>query len=118
MKSDRSEIKQNQRNNQTYLLNFIKQNSFCTFINCDSEGLFLSHINIIEEKELFFGHLSAGNPQAKQLKNGSKILAVFKDTQQGDRNSMAVHLHGSVRLIENDEVLAASMTNLISKFES
>jgi transcriptional regulator len=118
MKSDRTQIKIDETSKQSELFDFIKHNSFCTFITCNDNGLFLSHINLIGEDDLFFGHLSAGNPHAKQIKNGAKIVAVFKDTLQQDPNSMAVHLHGSIRMIEDEEELAANMTQLISKYES
>lgn len=104
---------------QTKLLEFIKDNSFCTLISCGPQGLFTSHINLMQHKEnLFFGHLAAGNPQAKHLQNGSKILAIFKKHGTDAQKLSTVHLHGTVTIIDDEEDMTRMLTGLVSKYES
>ena len=44
----------------------------------------------------FFGHLSLGNPQAKQLQDGAKVLAIFKKKASQADEISAVHRNHSV----------------------
>lgn len=104
---------------QTELLAFIKENSFCTLITSGKNKLFTSHVNLIQDKDnLFFGHLAAKNHQAKQLQNGTKILAIFKKSRAQQDEISTVHLHGTVKIIHEEEVKACMLSRLTSKYES
>lgn len=107
------------KNQQTKLLEFINDNSFCTLITCGPKEIYTSHINLMNYSEnSFFGHLAAANPQAKALENGSKVLAIFKkNLPQTDRIS-TVHLLGTVEIIHEEEKMAKMMSLLVSKYES
>lgn len=104
---------------QSKLFEFISENSFCTLITCGKNELFTSHINLIQHREnFFFGHLAAANPQAKQLENGSKVLAIFKKNASQPDEISTVHLQGTVEIIHAEEEMASMLSGLVSKYES
>lgn len=118
MKSDRKlEAHETDKANQIQFFKFIEHHSFCTFLTYNNNGLFLSHINLIKEGGVFFGHLSAANPQAKQLKSNSTVLALFKDDHSPDPNKKAIHLYGKISVITDEDQLAGMLDKLISKYE-
>lgn len=102
------------------LQDFISNNAFCTFLTSTRQGLFLSHINLIQvESGQYFGHLSAANPQAKTLSGDTTVLAIFKRDALNRANEIqAVHFHGSISLIEDKAELASMLSQLVTKYES
>jgi len=98
--------------NKRELQQFVDHNSFCTFITYHEDGLFVSHINLINVGDTYFGHLAAANPQAKRLRNNSTAIALFKN------NKKAVHIHGRISLIRSEHHLSCMLDNLISKYEN
>ncbi len=88
-------------------LQYINENSFCLFLTLNEE-LFVSHINLVAQENKLFGHLSLANPHSRQLKNGSRVIAIFNNK---------IHLLGEIILIDDESQLMKALDGLVSKNE-
>jgi len=112
---------------------FIKENSFAILVSV-KDGLPIgTHIPLQLEKnaagaDVLVGHISRGNEQKYTLVDGAKVLAIFygphayvsprwyTKMQVPTWNYIAVHVYGTVRIVEGEE-LRAALTRLIDTYE-
>lgn len=105
---------------------FIQNNSFALLMTQREGKLCISHINLIQNdpRDAFtlLGHVSAGNPQAKQIKSSSEAIAIFIKSHAASNNlsdnTEAVHAYGSIEPIKGKKELMSMLDRLISKYES
>lgn len=112
---------------------FIRENSFGILISVQDGRPLGTHIPLLPEKnaageDVLMGHISKGNEQKHTLQNGAKVLVIFTGphayisprwyTQPNvpTWNYIAVHVYGTVQLIEGEE-LKAAVTRLTNKYE-
>lgn len=118
------------------ILPILESYSFATVLSADESGQpFFSHIPLIvkhDGKSLsLIGHVSKSNPQAKHLKdrptahvivNGPHTYITPKWYKSGRDvptwNYVAIHLSGSVTMIESADGLVSLLSTLSEKFES
>jgi transcriptional regulator len=112
---------------------FIRQNSFAILISV-YDGLPVgTHIPLQLEinadgKDILMGHISKGNEQKYSLTDGSKVLAIFPgphayisprwytELNVPTWNYMAIHVYGTVHIIEGEELYAA-LSRLVDNYE-
>jgi transcriptional regulator len=112
---------------------FIRENSFAILISV-LDGLPVgTHIPLLQEKDdqgrdILMGHISRGNDQKLSLADGAKVLAIFAGphayvsprwyTQINvpTWNYIAVHVYGTIRIIEGD-ALRAALSRLVNNYE-
>ncbi|HTI89205.1 MAG TPA: FMN-binding negative transcriptional regulator [Puia sp.] len=112
---------------------FIKENSFAILVSV-KDGLPIgTHIPLQLEKnaagaDVLVGHISRGNEQKYTIADGAKVLAIFygphayvsprwyTKMQVPTWNYIAVHVYGTVRIVEGEE-LRAALTRLIDTYE-
>jgi transcriptional regulator len=112
---------------------FIRENSFAILISVQEGVPVGTHIPLLQEKDeqgrdILIGHISRGNDQKHSLVDGAKVLAIFPGphayvsprwyTQINvpTWNYIAVHVYGTVRIIEGD-ALRAALSRLVDNFE-
>lgn len=112
---------------------FIKNNSFATLITNVNDEPFASHIPVElgtnkEQLNILSGHLSAANPQAKNLKNGDRALIIFQGPHTYISSSwynhinvptwnyIAVHVYGKVKILTELE-LRSRLEEMVTKYE-
>jgi transcriptional regulator len=112
---------------------FIKENSFAILVSV-KDGLPIgTHIPLQLEKnseggDILMGHISRGNEQKYTLMDGAKVLAIFPgphayisprwytEMKVPTWNYIAVHVYGTVKIIEGEE-LRAALSRLINTYE-
>ena len=112
---------------------FIKENSFAILVSV-KDGLPIgTHIPLRLEKnaeggDILMGHISRGNEQKYTLTDGAKVLAIFPgphayisprwytEMKVPTWNYIAVHVYGTVKIIEGEE-LRAALSRLINTYE-
>jgi transcriptional regulator len=112
---------------------FLKENSFAILVSV-KDGLPIgTHIPLQLEKnaagaDILMGHISRGNEQKYTLVDGAKVLAIFPgphayisprwytEMQVPTWNYIAVHVYGTVRIVEGEE-LRAALSRLIHTYE-
>ena len=112
---------------------FLIENSFGILINQNRGKLSGTHIPLeldIDKKgkDILTGHISRANPQWKNFKDNEEILAIFngphsyvssswyKKENVPTWNYIAVHIYGTIKIIEGDELLN-SLKKLVDKYE-
>ena len=112
---------------------FIKENSFGILISVTDGRPAGTHIPLQLEKDaegrdILMGHISRGNQQKAALQDGAKMMAIFTGphayvsprwyTQMTvpTWNYIAVHIYGTVRIVEGEE-LRAALTRLVDHYE-
>lgn len=112
---------------------FIRENSFGILISVKDGTLGGTHIPVLLEKDadgrdVLMGHISRGNEQKYALTDGAKVLVIFSGphayisprwyTQMNvpTWNYIAVHVYGTVKLVEGDE-LHAALRRLMDHYE-
>ncbi len=112
---------------------FIRKNSFAILTSIVDEKPFATHLPLELEineagKWCLLGHFSRANQQAKSLKDGVEVLAIFNGPHAyvssgwynhanvPTWNYIAVHLYGKIRIF-NDEELHAHLTSLTAHYE-
>ena len=108
---------------------FIKQNSFGIIVSQSGGKLMASHIPLeLEDESKLTGHVSRANPQWINFETGSEVLAIFNGPHTYISSSwydhenvptwnyIAVHVYGTIRIIENDELLN-SLKKMVDKYE-
>jgi len=103
---------------------FIRENSFAILVSVKDGIPAGTHIPLLLEKDadgrdILMGHISRGNDQKNALTEGAKMLAIFPGphayisprwyTQMNvpTWNYIAVHVYGTVRMVEGEELHAA-----------
>ncbi len=127
-------IDEQYRNNDPEAIRaFIRQHSFGILINQTEGKPWGTHIPLELEhnpdgKEVLYGHIAKANPQSAALENGAMVLAIFNGPHHYISSSwydhenvptwnyIAVHIYGTIRLIEGDELLFA-LKKLVDKYE-
>jgi transcriptional regulator len=112
---------------------FLKENSFAILVSV-KDGLPIgTHIPLQLEKnaagaDVLMGHISRGNEQKYTLEDGAKVLAIFPGPhayisprwytkmEVPTWNYIAVHVYGTVRIVEGEE-LRAALSRLINTYE-
>ena len=112
---------------------FLKENSFAILVSV-KDGLPIgTHIPLQLEKnaagaDVLMGHISRGNEQKYTLVDGAKVLAIFPgphayisprwytQMQVPTWNYIAVHVYGTVRIVEGEE-LRAALGRLVHTYE-
>jgi transcriptional regulator len=118
---------------QEKIHSFIRENSFGVLISVE-EGLPAgTHIPLLLEKDadgrdVLMGHISRGNEQKYVLTDRAKVLVIFTGphayisprwyTQMNvpTWNYIAVHVYGTVKIVEGDE-LHAALRRLMDHYE-
>jgi|SRR5882757_7719038 len=112
---------------------FIRENSFAILVSVKDGIPAGTHIPLLLEKDtdgrdILMGHISRGNDQKNALTEGAKILAIFPGphayisprwyTQMNvpTWNYIAVHVYGTVRIVEGEE-LHAALKRLMNYYE-
>ena len=112
---------------------FIRHNSFAILVNQIDDNPWASHIPLelrkdINGKTTLVGHLAKANAQSQAFEKNNKVLAIFngphsyvssswyKEEEVPTWNYIAVHVYGTVRIQENDE-LRRSLEELVDKYE-
>lgn len=112
---------------------FLKENSFAILVSV-KDGLPIgTHIPLQLEKnaagdDVLMGHISRGNEQKYSLVDGAKVLAIFPGPHAyisprwytkmmvPTWNYIAVHVYGTVRIVEGEE-LRAALSRLMHTYE-
>lgn len=115
------------------IIAFIRENSFAILISIDNGRPIGTHIPLQLEsgpdgKACLMGHISRGNEQKHTLTPGAKVLAIFPgphayvsprwytEMKVPTWNYIAVHIYGTVALVEGEE-LRAALSRLIDTYE-
>ncbi|RAV99427.1 FMN-binding negative transcriptional regulator [Pseudochryseolinea flava] len=110
---------------------FIRENGFGTLISQVEGSLWASHIpmQLSADGSILSGHVSRGNKSWKSFENANEVLAIFQgphtyissswyDHQNVPTwNYIAVHVYGSIRTIEGEE-LYQSLKDLLDTYEA
>ena len=119
-----------QKNDPAFIQDFIRKNGFGILISQAEGKIWATHIPIMLSADgtKLSGHISKANKQWKDFGSGSEVLAIFSgphtyvssswyDHQNVPTwNYQAVHVYGTVRIIEGDE-LYESLAHLVDKYE-
>ena len=118
------------KDDQDSILEFIKQNGFAIIVSQWSGKLLATHIPLeLQDGSKLYGHISRANPQWKNFETGREVLAIFTGPHAYISSSwydhenvptwnyIAVHVYGTIRVIEGDELLD-SLKRLVDKYES
>ncbi|SCY42992.1 FMN-binding negative transcriptional regulator [Flavobacterium caeni] len=114
--------------------NFVKNNSFAILVNQTAGKLWATHLPLELETdanghEVLRGHLAKANPQWKGFAENDQVLAIFSGAhayvssswydfeEVPTWNYSAVHVYGTIRTIDGDELLA-HLTRLVDKYET
>jgi transcriptional regulator len=113
---------------------FIDHNGFGILISTMNGKFWATHVPMLlskdkDQKDILTGHLSKANFQWKEFEKSKEVMAVFTGNHSYISSSwydhenvptwnyLAVHVYGSIRIIEGDE-LRAELTKLVNKYES
>lgn len=119
--------------NREEILKFIEENSFGILVTKGQSKIIASHIPLYlstnkDGKEILSGHLSKANEGWASFENNEEVLVIFpgKHTYISPSwyshenvptwNYIAVHVYGSIRIIEGEELLD-SLKKLVNKYE-
>jgi len=112
------------------LHDFIRHNGFGILINHADGQLWATHIPMMLSADgtKLTGHLARGNRQSRTFTHGAEVLAIFNGPHTYISSSwydhenvptwnyVAVHVTGTLRVIEGDELLQ-SLRELTDKYE-
>lgn len=119
-----------QNNNTGEIIEFVKANSFGTLVTAGSKTL-ATHIplELNTEGNFLSGHISAANPQARELVDGTEVLCIFlaphayissswyNHQNVPTWNYIAVHIYGKIKLIEGSDAVQA-LKEMVDKYEA
>lgn len=123
----------NRFDNDAEILDFVQKNSFGILTSADTEGgVFATHIPLylVEKSGTYClqGHIARANPHTEILQQNSQVLAIFQGAhayissslysfeEVSTWNYMAVHVYGTVSVLEGDALLT-HLTSLTRKYE-
>lgn len=112
---------------------FIRENSFAILVSVLDGLPVATHIPLLLEKDgqgrdVLVGHIARGNEQKRTFEAGARVLAIFPGphayvsprwyTQMNvpTWNYMAIHVYGTLTVIEGDE-LRAALSRLVDNYE-
>ncbi|MGE5615604.1 MAG: FMN-binding negative transcriptional regulator [Bacillota bacterium] len=117
------------------LFRFMEQHAFATLVSSSDEGLQISHIPFVPEREAdgrirLLGHVARANPHAQSIANARHVVAIFEGphgyvspTWYEDHpavptwNYAVVHAHGTARLLD-DRGLRDVIARLSDRYEA
>ncbi|MCA4900549.1 MAG: FMN-binding negative transcriptional regulator [Bacteroidota bacterium] len=116
--------------NKAELLAFIRNNGFGILVSQVEGKPWATHIPMYlsDDGKTLTSHMSRGNAQWKSLVNQNEVLAIFQGPHAYISSSwydhenvptwnyIAVHVYGTVRLIEGEELID-SLKKLVNKYE-
>ena len=119
-----------QDNDPASIQKFIHENGFGILISTVDGEFWATHIPMMLSKDgtKLIGHISRGNKQWKDAAGFKNVLAIFNGPHTYVSSSwydhenvptwnyLAVHVYGSIRIIEGEELLA-SLSDLTDKYE-
>ncbi|MFM8744850.1 MAG: FMN-binding negative transcriptional regulator [Cytophagales bacterium] len=122
--------KTNRNENTEELLEFIRQNGFGILVSQVEGKPWATHIpmHLSPDGKKLTSHIARGNPQWRSWNNTTEVLAIFQGPHAYVSSSwydhenvptwnyIAVHVYGTIRLIEGDE-LVQSLKHLVDKYE-
>ncbi|MFM7856108.1 MAG: FMN-binding negative transcriptional regulator [Flammeovirgaceae bacterium] len=122
--------KTNRNNNPHELLEFIRQNGFGILVSQVEDKPWATHIPMYlsPDGKKLTSHIARGNPQWRSWNNTTEVLAIFQGPHAYISSSwydhenvptwnyIAVHVYGTIRLLEGDEVVQ-SLKHLVDKYE-
>lgn len=125
---------QYQNKNLDEVKDFLKNNAFAILVSQVESRPWATHLPLELEigpdgKEVLTGHIARRNPQWKHFKENELVLAVFngphayissswyQDEEVPTWNYVAVHIYGTLRILEEKEVMA-SLHRLVDKYEA
>ncbi len=112
---------------------FIRANSFGILISMGEDKPLGTHIPLelekgAEGKDVIVSHMARANTQWRNFKQNQEVLCIFngphsyvssswyKDEEVPTWNYIAVHVYGTIEILEEPEVLA-TMVRLVDKYE-
>ncbi len=111
----------------------IRQYSFATLITIDADQPFVSHLPLLLESnnKTLIGHCAKANPQWRHFVKNKQVTAIFhgphayispawyqpKADNVPTWNYVAVHIKGTVRILEKNAVAYEVMNKLVSHYE-
>lgn len=122
--------KQFQNSDTEEVKDFINNNGFGILISQVNGKMWATHIPLVlsESGDTLEGHLAKANLQWKNFNNGDEVLVIFQGPHAYISSSwydhenvptwnyMAVHVYGTVHLIEGDKLMH-SLKRLVDKYE-
>jgi transcriptional regulator len=117
------------------LYDFIKSNSFGILFSQEEYGPFATHLPFLiddnkSETDVLLGHIAKPNPHWKNL-NNKEVLVVFsgphayisptwynEDNTVPTWNYVAVHVYGTVRIIDEKEEMIELMEKTVNFYEA
>ncbi len=109
----------------------IEENSFAILTSQNGEEISVTHLPLIldREKQILIGHFALQNNHPQEIQNG-KVLVIFTgphcyispswyETKNAvpTWNYIAVHIHGTLKILEDKSDLLQGLQKLVSKFE-
>jgi transcriptional regulator len=121
----------NKQEDTAEVKNFIRHNGFGILVNQTAGKLWATHIplQLSHDGQKLLGHISRANPQWKNFIDQEEVMAIFNGPHTYISSSwynhenvptwnyIAVHVYGTVRIIEGDE-LYQSLKHLVDKYEA
>lgn len=122
--------KTNRNENEAELQQFIRQNGFAVLVSQVEGKPWATHIpmHLSADGKKLTSHVARGNAQWKSWNENTELLAIFQGPHTYISSSwydhenvpawnyIAVHVYGTVRLIEGDELIQ-SLKHLVNKYE-
>ena len=116
--------------NESEIFEFIHQNGFGILVSQVDNKPWATHIPMIlsEDGKKLTSHISRANKQWKHWNENPEVLAIFQGAHTYISSSwydhenvptwnyLAVHVYGTLRIIEGDELLT-SLKQLVDKYE-
>lgn len=113
---------------------FLHKNSFGILVSTVGNKPWATHIPLELDtnaagEDVLLGHVSRGNKQWRDFSNNEEVLAIFNGPHAYVSSSwydhenvptwnyIAVHVYGTLRIIEGDELLT-SLKKLVNKYEA
>ena len=111
---------------------FIKEHSFGILVTTENGKPIATHLpfQLVEDEEDYYlsSHMALGNQQWKSFEQNEQVLVIFpgphsyissswyKEVNAPTWNYQSVHVYGSLRVIETDE-LRNDLSSLLEKYE-
>ena len=123
--------KQFQMNDKQMIFDFMKEFSFATVISQANGQMTASHLPLVlkQEENALYGHFARVNKQWKGL-DGQPVLAIFHGPHSyispswyetkvavPTWNYTAVHVNGILEIIEDEQIIAQCLHELVNKYE-
>jgi transcriptional regulator len=116
-------------NDSKEILDFIQQNGFATLVSTVDGKPWATHLPLVLSKDAseLAGHVSRGNKAWRNFSD-TEVLCIFQGPHSYISSSwydhenvptwnyMAVHIYGTIKIIEGEELLA-SLKDLTNKYE-